>query len=111
MSRRNKRSGNPKAQRLANAAQTQSSLIKLLEDTTKKDSILAHSSARQILSVSRKHRLSLPGSAKTLLCRKCSVPFAYGTNVRTRIKYGMKIITCLNCENVRRYSLKSNAKV
>ena len=103
MGKRRKRSSNPKGQRIVNARETQNSLINLLEKTEAKDSVLAHSSARQILAVSRKHRLSLPNSAKILLCRKCATPFAHGLNVRTRIKHGKKIVTCLNCNNIRRY--------
>lgn len=106
MGKRGKRSRTPKAQRTANARQIQSSLIHLLEVTESKDSILAHSSAKLILSLSRKHRLSLPSKAKSLLCRKCEIPFVYGSNVRTRIKNGMKIVTCLSCQNIRRYVVK-----
>ena len=103
MGNRRKRSSKPKSQRVANAKETQNSLIHLLEKTKDKNSVIAHSSARTILSVSRKHRLSLPNSAKILLCRKCAIPFAHGKNVRTRIKHGMKIVTCLNCNHIRRY--------
>lgn len=103
MGNRRKRSSKPKAQRVANAKETQNSLIHLLEITKDKNSVIAHSSARTILSVSRKHRLSLPNSAKLLLCRKCAIPFSHGKNVRTRIKYGKKIVTCLNCNHIRRY--------
>jgi len=103
MSNRRKRSSKPRGQRIANARETQSSLIHLLENAEDKDSVIAHSSARNILSLSRKHRLSLPNSAKILLCRKCSKPFIHGINVRIRIKHGRKIVTCLSCNNIRRY--------
>lgn len=108
MGKRRKRSGNLKGQRIANARETQNSLIHLLDNTEPKDSTLARSSARQILALSRKHRLSLPSKAKTLLCRKCETPFSHGSNVRTRIKNGLKIVTCLKCQNIRRYSVKIN---
>ena len=103
MGKKRKRSSNPKGQRIANAKETQNSLVNLLNVTKAKDSVIAHSSARQLLAVSRKHRLSLPNSTKMLLCRKCATPFAHGSNVRTRIKHGKKIVTCLNCNNIRRY--------
>ena len=103
MGKRRKRSGNLKGQRITNAKEAQNSLIHLLEKTDDKDSVLAHSSARQMLAVSRKHRISLPNSAKILLCRKCETPFIHGSNVRTRIKHGRKIVTCLSCSNIRRY--------
>ena len=108
MGKRRNRSGNPRGQRIANARETQNSLIHLLDNTEPKDSTLGRSSARHIMALSRKHRLSLPSKAKTLICRKCEIPFSYGSNVRTRIKNGLKIVTCLNCQSIRRYRLKVN---
>ncbi len=106
MGKRRKRSGNLKGQRITNALETQNSLIHLLKHTEPKDSTLARSSVRQILALSRKHRISLPSEAKNLFCRKCEIPFVYGSNVRTRINNGMKIVTCLSCQNIRRYVVK-----
>ena len=48
MGKRRKRSGNLKGQRIANARETQNSLIHLLDNTEPKDSTLARSSARPI---------------------------------------------------------------
>jgi|GEM_PF-1300294 RNase P subunit RPR2 len=106
MPRLRNRSRTNKNQRKENAFSTQEQLLQVLENTKDKKSKLAYSASSQLISVSKKHRLSIPNRAKLMLCRKCYKPFSHGHNVRTRIISGMKVVTCLMCNNVRRYRLK-----
>ena len=107
MDKGRKRSRMTKGQRYENAQSNQSRLVELLQNNTSKRTELARSFARHILAVSRKHSLSLPDKAKLLLCRKCASPFTHGENVRIRIRRGRKIVTCLKCQNIRRYGFKN----
>ena len=106
MSKRGKSSRMNRDKRVNIAVSTQNRLVSILENTDDKLSELSKASARQLSTVSRKHRLSFPTKAKLLMCRKCNQPFKHGENIRTRITSGVKIVTCLSCENIRRYVLK-----
>ncbi len=105
MSKRGVRSNRVKKSRAEVAVNHQNRLISILENFPD-NQVLSKSSARQLLAVSKKNRLPLPTKAKLLLCRKCSLPFSNGKNVRIRLRNGVKIVTCLSCDNTRRYILK-----
>lgn len=99
------RSNRPKKSRVASAKEHQNRLISILENFPE-NKILAKSSAKQLLAVSKKNRIPLPAKAKLLICRKCSLPFSNGDNVRIRLRNGVKMVTCLSCDDIRRYILK-----
>ncbi len=105
MSKRGIRSNRVNKSRASIAMEHQNRLISILEEFPE-NQVLAKSSAKQLLAVSKKNRLPLPTRAKLLLCRKCSLPFSNGENMRIRLRNGVKIVTCLSCDNTRRYILK-----
>ncbi len=105
MGKKSVRSNRVKKSRRTVAVEHQNNLISILENFPD-NQILAESSAKQLLAVSKKNRIPLPTRAKLLLCRKCSLPFANGDNVRIRLRNGVKIVTCLSCNTTRRYILK-----
>ena len=90
-------------QRRATAQEGQNRLIGILKEPHGADERMLRSSARHLVRLSRRHRLSIPPEARHLLCRKCLAPHAFGTNARVRIKHGQRIITCLECNHVRRH--------
>jgi ribonuclease P protein subunit RPR2 len=53
--------------------------------------------------IGMRYRVCLPKKFKMRFCRKCTRYLVYGVNVRVRVKDKRTVITCLNCEDVRRY--------
>ena len=90
-------------QRRDQAQKSQQRLIGNLETPTITNERLLRSSARHLIKISRRHRLSVPSEARHLVCRKCHSPHRFGENARVRIKHGQRIITCLECSSVRRF--------
>ncbi len=105
MGKHGTRSNRMKKSRVLTAIEHQNRLISILESFPE-NQLLSNSSAKQLLAVSKKNRIPLPTRAKLLICRKCSLPFSHGDNVRIRLRKGVKIVTCLSCDNTRRYILK-----
>ncbi|MEJ6563706.1 MAG: hypothetical protein QNL85_08410 [Euryarchaeota archaeon] len=90
-------------QRRAMAQEGQEHLIALLNDPKGADERLLRSSADHLVRLSRRHRMTVPAKARHLFCRKCRTPHRFGINARVRINGGQRIITCLECTNVRRF--------
>ncbi len=53
--------------------------------------------------IGMRYRVRLPKKFKMHFCRKCARYLVYGVNARVRVKNKRTVITCLNCEDVRRY--------
>ena len=53
--------------------------------------------------IGMRYRVRLPKRLKVRFCRKCERYLVYGVNARVRVKKKRTVITCLNCEDVRRY--------
>lgn len=53
--------------------------------------------------IGMRHRVRFPKKYKMRFCKKCARYLVYGVNARVRVKNKRTVITCLNCEDVRRY--------
>ncbi len=56
---------------------------------------------KQIEKLSVRFDITLSQNIKRSYCKNCKHP--YESNYRLRIKKGMVLITCLNCNNIRRF--------
>ncbi len=59
--------------------------------------------ARLAKEIGMRYRVRVPKKFKMRFCRKCLRYLVYGVNARVRVKDKRTVITCLNCEDVRRY--------
>ena len=103
MKSRNNRRRKSKIDRREVARLSQMHLIRILENPSLYDGQIVRSSSRHLVKISQRHRLPMPPQARPLFCRRCLVPHRYGGNVRVRILAGQRIVTCLECSNIRRY--------
>ena len=103
MKSRNNRRRRSKIDRREVARTSQMSLIQIIENPSLYDDQIVRSSSRHLVRISQRHRLSIPLQARHLFCRRCLAPHRYGENVRVRIVAGQRIVTCLECSNIRRY--------
>ena len=103
MNSRNNRRRRSKIDRREVARTSQMRLIEILENPSQYDDQIVRSSSRHLVRISQRHRLPIPSTARHLFCRRCLVPHRYGENVRVRILAGQRIVTCLECSNIRRY--------
>ena len=103
MGSQNRRRRKGKVDRRQAAMNSQSHLVERIVERKEKDGMLVQSSIRHLVRISRRHRLPVPESVRHLYCKKCLVPFIHGENVRTRIRAGQRIVTCLSCAHIRRF--------
>jgi len=67
-------------------------------DSARSDRYVAH--ARRL---AMRYRVRLGKTHKMQFCRNCGAYFVYGINARVRVKNKRTVITCLRCNDVRRY--------
>ena len=101
MGRRNARS-NAKKQRKENAIAAQLHLSSVISDASM-PMIVRKNAAKHLVKTSSRNRLPLPVSQRHWICRKCTSLLIPGTNSRIRIRDGQRILTCLNCGQIRRH--------
>lgn len=101
MGARNSRS-KAKKNRKQNALQAQSHLTRILNDT-KMPRNVRENATKHLIKTSSKNRLPLPRKSSLRICRKCKSLLFLGNNSRVRIRSGQRIITCLICQNIRRF--------
>ena len=56
--------------------------------------------------IGSRYNVRIPAEYRTLYCRSCSIFWVEGRTVRTRVRSGRRIQTCLRCGAVRRVSLR-----
>ena len=77
-------------------------LLLIIKHPEQHDDRLIRSASSHYVKISRRNRMPLNAEAKLLICKKCAAPRLYGSNTRVRISNGQKIITCLECADIRR---------
>jgi RNase P subunit RPR2 len=77
-------------------------LMLIIKHPKEHDERLIRSASSHYVKISRRNRMPLSVEAKLLICKKCATPRLYGVNTRVRISNGQKIITCLECADIRR---------
>jgi RNase P subunit RPR2 len=78
-------------------------LLLIIKHPEQHDDRLIRSASSHYVKISRRNRMPLNAEAKLLICKKCTAPRLYGSNTRVRISNGQKIITCLECADIRRF--------
>lgn len=58
------------------------------------------------LEIKEKYRVKLPREMKENYCKKCRRYLKPGENCRIRTRNGIRVITCLECKNIRRVRYK-----
>jgi len=81
--------------------QIQNELISLIHDSETIPGEVRHNALSKLISLSKRHRLKIPKKVGLMFCKQCEQLYD-STNVRTRIKHGQLIISCLICNDVRR---------
>jgi ribonuclease P protein subunit RPR2 len=56
--------------------------------------------------ISMRHRVSIPRGLKKRICKKCGAFLVPGENSRVRLDGKNVIITCLECDAIKRYPYK-----
>jgi ribonuclease P protein subunit RPR2 len=56
--------------------------------------------------ISMRHRVGIPGQYKKRICKQCGSYLMPGQNSRTRLDGKNIVITCKNCEAIKRYPYK-----
>jgi ribonuclease P protein subunit RPR2 len=77
-------------------------LLALAKEKTPSDLRVARSAVKDVIRLSETLRLRIPLEEKRKLCRQCYTYLVPGVTSRTRVAKGRVIITCLNCNGVKR---------
>ena len=93
------------------ALSSQERLLSLLYNVDKHPVNHRRRYATHLHKISRRHRLRLSGDAKRVVCRSCSSLLIGGENSRVRLRKGMMVIHCFQCETIRRIPYKFPQKV
>lgn len=101
MGARNSRS-KAKKHRKKNAIEAQSHLVRVLNNTNM-PKLVRENATIHLITTSQRNRLPLPRKSSPRICRKCKSLLFLENNTRVRIRAGQRIITCLNCNNIRRF--------
>ena len=83
------------------SANVQSELISIISNTEIDSIQLKNNAVRNLVALNQKHRLKMPKEVGLMICRQCNV-IQNAVNTRVRIKGGQLIISCLDCNNIRR---------
>ena len=85
------------------AFESQNHLEKILISPWEHSPVVVDSAARDMLRISRRHRLGLPKGRRAWICRGCKVALRPGINSRVRVRNKNQYVTCLSCgvSNVR----------
>ncbi len=101
MSRKRRQRNNSSRRKKAHLAQEQ--LVKIsLQDSPHTDEF-KHALGKQIWHLGTRHRIGLPSEVKHWICRGCKTLFSPASNARVRIRNGVRVTTCLNCGETRRF--------
>jgi len=100
MSRRG-RGRNAKA-RKARAITSRNHLENLLKEPWGKPELSVNSAAKDIMNLSKKHRLGLPDGRRSWICRTCKLALRPGVNASVRVRGKIWRITCLSCGGTNR---------
>ncbi|HIF45563.1 MAG TPA: hypothetical protein EYQ73_02060 [Candidatus Poseidoniales archaeon] len=71
--------------------------------------VARQNAAQHLVKTSSRHRLPLPQNLSHWICRSCTQLLIPSVSARVRIRAGQRIITCLNCNRVRRFGIKGGS--
>lgn len=89
-------------QRKARAIASRQHLESILENSTSNTTELNDAAARDLIRLSRRHRLGLPEGRRSWICRDCQSALRPGVSCRVRVRGKVRIITCLKCGRINR---------
>ena len=89
-------------QRKARATASRHHLESILENSASNSTELNDAAARDLIRLSRRHRLGLPEGRRSWICRDCQSALRPGISCRVRIRGKVRIITCLKCGRINR---------
>ena len=94
-----------KISRQKNAQNSQEFLYGIVEGehVEQSDALLKQNAATHLMKISRRHRLRLPPQSELRICKSCWISHRQADTLRVRIKHGQRIVTCLQCQSVRRF--------
>ncbi len=87
--------------RKKNSSNVQSELISIISDSGVDSKKLKNNAVKNLIALNRKHRLKMPKKVRLMICKQCKV-IQNAVNTRVRIKNGQLIVSCLDCNNIRR---------
>ena len=90
-----------RGERKKHSAHVQSELISIIRHTDIDSTQLKNNAVRNLVALNQKHRLKMPKEVSLMICKQCDV-IQNAVNTRIRIKHGQLIISCLDCNNIRR---------
>jgi len=79
----------------------QSELISIISDSGDDSKMLKNNAVKNLIALNKKHRLKMPKATGLMICKQCNA-IQNSVNTRVRIKHGQLIISCLECNNIRR---------
>jgi len=100
--------GRAKHQRREKALDAQQRLSSVITDTSMPMPI-RQNAAKHLVKCSSRHRLPLPQHHRHWICRNCNQLLIPTVSSRVRIRSGQRVITCFNCNQVRRFGNKGGA--
>ena len=86
--------------RKKHSSNVQSELISIISDSGV-DSKIKNNAVKNLIALNQKHRLKMPKKVGLMICKQCKV-IQNAVNTRVRIKDGQLIVSCLDCNNIRR---------
>ena len=87
--------------RKKHSSYVQSELISIIRHTKIDSTQLKNNAVKNLIALNQKHRLKMPKNVGLMICKQCKV-IQNAVNTRVRIKHGQLIVSCLDCNNIRR---------
>ena len=87
--------------RKKHSSNVQSELISIINDSGEDSKKLKNNAVKNLIALNQKHRLKMPKRVGLIICKQCNI-IQSAVNTRVRIKHGQLIISCLDCNNIRR---------
>ncbi len=87
--------------RKKHSSNVQSELISIISGSVVDSIKLKNNAVKNLIALNQKHRLKMPKKVGLMICKQCKV-IQNSVNTRVRIKHGQSIVSCLDCNNIRR---------
>ncbi len=98
---RNRSHKKTRGDRKKQSEKVQNELVSLIRNDNLISSELKNNALEKLISLNRKHRLKMPKEVSLMYCKQCKLLYD-STNTRVRVKHGQSIISCLECNDIRR---------
>ena len=90
------------ALRRKRAAKASERLSEILIQPWNHTSETVNSATAQMWNIGTRHRIGLHNQSRVWICRQCKILLRPGLTARVRIRQGVRITTCLQCNHVTR---------